>query len=110
MKELLTRSASVNQLAIFIAAEVFNIAIDVYYPLVHGKTSIFDSKRKSVTYNDNGKFAKRVNVIWCSTFGVHQELPSNWNPTANMHYKEAYINHFEPLVEREKIDDKKSGK
>ena len=109
MQELLTRSASVNQLAIYIAAEVFNIAIGVWFPCIHNRTSLADSRRKSVTYNDSGEFSKKVEIIWCSTFGPTEELPLNWNPHKKMNFASQYINHFEPLVEREN-DDKESRK
>ena len=105
MEQLLSRSASVNQLAILLAAEVFDIGISVYYPHVHNKTGLYDHQRKTIMYNDSPNNKKNVSLMWCSTFGLRDKLPQNWDPTSQRNYDGEYLNHFEPLIERENVHE-----
>lgn len=100
LEELLSRNASVSQLGILIAAKAFNVSLCVYYPYLHGKTSLADYQRLSTTYNDHNKVVKKCSLMWCSTFGIDEDLPRDWNPTTNSSYELPFLNHYEPLVER----------
>ena len=100
LEELLTPNASVSQLGIWLAAKAFNVALVVYYPHVHGLTSLDDHNRLTTTYNDHNKVVKKCTLMWCSTFSMEEEIPREWDPVSNKSWEISFLNHYEPLVER----------